>query len=656
MFSASNLVKNFRARRANTVSAATETLLPETNHQATSVPDFHIDLQVRITSSSYFRPRSSWVWHRVVLRGQELNVSDATTAKHFLSLQDTTVLSFVPQTGHEYHLQENGTTVLTFLCPSATLFGKFESVLRLSALTPHWVQPRQDVFHDLIDVATTIVETTDDADHGNDADTSKTSSTSDTTHDPDTTTTTSSDEDKTPTAADVAAYLAHVKPIYDHMLTLTTKADVLAYLTQLEADYLADPATVCNFASMVHRHNPCHYYVHIAGGETLGLPGPPDQYAPLPLDTSTCPHLGCGGNLSPDAAFDIRIAGATLPCPHCGRNISVEDVRVAPLLRTHPNIATAAAHNIKVPEFGRQRGDDRGNYFFQSTSTFSMFSDWSDMMNPLYPYVREIQKHQDPNSSVVEPPEAITMDLATALLRLDLVAAMARHLGFLSYVFVHFDAYWSNPQVLEASVVRYGQFNLLRAKHPTKEALIPTIDIVLVRNVYQSLAPPSPLTIALETMFSVLNQAQAATAYAETFLLWAEAFNRPYSSYPPSLPAYLAPANVITRRLRQRKWNKWSRLPSRDCRFVGVDEGFPIKEDDQVETVVPSSSSKDLHGAVIGTPWTDPCLQLPQHATVLGSDSFFGWSPWKQHVVLDDMNYLMAFGFHALMLLISGKE
>ncbi|KAF0705969.1 Aste57867_6868 [Aphanomyces stellatus] len=178
---------------------------------------------------------------------------------------------------------------------------------------------------------------------------------------------------------------------------------------------------------------------------------------------------------------------------------------------------------------------------------------------------------------------------------------MARHLDFVAHICGH-ETYWRHPTIIDAALIRYRQFCQLVKAHP-KKVLVPTIDIALVRFAHQRIAPEL-------ACFQVPAAKDGASAYAETFLLWAETFKSPYSSSAPSFDAFLAHHNAMKQPFRKMKWDKFHAVPSRDCRFVGVDESYAMPEATAVAMAVASVGPDTVAAptavaclAVIGTPF-----------------------------------------------------
>ncbi|KAF0699945.1 Aste57867_9495 [Aphanomyces stellatus] len=555
------------------------------------LPDFRIDCRVvREESTAMLHFNHPWVWRRFVIQGQHLTVSDM--ASKILLTIDTRRCSLHPQSACMYLLQDTGKTVLTLFCPSELVFRQLDTVLQLSATTPYWVLPRQTMFQNLVDVATSIAETDKAAAYANIA------------------------------PAKVAEYLAHIKPIYDHVLTLTTQPALLAYLTQLQADYLASRAsatTPTHFAHTVHIHNAADY------GRAKTNP----QWAPAQDDFSACPT--CHAPVAPDTAFGLRVAGATVRCTGCGAAFSQETIRLAGFYRDH---ATLVFHGQTV-HMPRVAPDATYASYMQLVA---------ETLKPLQKADRHV----------------VTTILVVYLQRLDLVAAMARHLVFVSLICSNY-AYWSDPMVLQACVVRYRQFDQLTLDDSISQPM-PTIDIALVRFVQQTITrynPPLPFYAMPSTALG------RATAYAETFLLWADKFDVPYSSYPPSYEAYMASSKdwrqVLKQPFRKMKWERFHWVPSRDSRFVGVDEAAALSD---VAVAVPVTDKSDTSGAVaaptaaefvavIGTPLMDSRVQPPHDAILLkGQGSLYMSDPWTTYAAIDigiNLVYLLANVLDALL-------
>ncbi|KAF0699946.1 Aste57867_9496 [Aphanomyces stellatus] len=513
---------------------------------ATLLPDFRIDVLVLQKRGLLFHHGQKRVWRQLVIQGQQLTVQDVVTSKTQL-VAHTTHVSLQPQPGHQYLLQVHGKTVLTLFCPSGTLFCKLQTILCLSCSTPHWIRPPQTVLQALVDVGATIVET-DRA-----------------------TTATRPPSNVTPTH--VATYLRHVKPVYDHVLTLANETDLLDYLARLEVKYVTFRIRN-NFAHTVHQHNASDY------ARAQSDP----HWRPARDDYATCAL--CGVPLAADAAFAVRVAGVVLPCPACGCRLSQETFRLAALYRDHATIrrGNTCVELPRVPH----------------GATYAS-------------YLKLVAVRLEQLPSIER--QVVADMVVTYLQRLDLVAAMARHVHFLSFICSQY-RYWSHSTVLEASVIRYHQFLTLG-----KPVLMPTFDIALVRYVHQTVAT-SPLGF-----FSLPSSSEAADfAYAETFLLWAETFQCPYSSFAPSYDAFVkAKDNPMKQLFRQKQWETFHAVPSRDCRFVGVDESSQAVVATAVAvhhkdkgTVPPTAAN---YVAVIGTPLLDSRVQ-PEAAAlqILGGE------------------------------------
>ncbi|KAF0699947.1 Aste57867_9497 [Aphanomyces stellatus] len=560
-----------------------------------SASDFQVDFKVLQESSSLFQSGPKWVWRRFVLQGQRLTMFDMIVTSPLMTIQLTTHVTLQPQSGHQYLLQDNGKTILTLFCPSRTRFLKFDSVLRLAASTPSWTRPLQPVFQELVDVATIIVET-DQADAP----------------------LLSSNGPPNVTAAHVATYVDHLKSVYDIVLALPTQTALYEYLLQLEAAYLVDRG-VRNFAHTVHMHYAVDY----------GRSRTDRTWIAAQDDYSVCPHTTCRRPVPPEIAFLVRVAGAAKACPGCGGTLSSEVFRLAAFRRDHPTVPHGRHNNVvQMPLLPPQ-------------TSFKRYLN----------RVAETLQAQKVHSSDME---AINRTIVAYLQRLDLVAAMARHLVFASIICGN-AAYWRHPTVQAASVVRYRHFCALTNERKTRMAWMPTIDIALVRYAHQT-TTKTPLSF-----FDLPSKEGYAAAYAETFLLWAETSPGPYSSFAPSYDAFVtskAHNNILKQPFLKKKWDTFHWVPSRDCRFVGVDEGsgqaiaVAVAVDAQNDTRdAPPTATEYV--AVIGTPLMDNRVQPPNEAAVIkgtrgGDVSIFD--------TIDPMSFYIAtdVGVHAVMLFFMG--
>ncbi|KAH9090728.1 hypothetical protein Ae201684P_006134 [Aphanomyces euteiches] len=181
---------------------------------------------------------------------------------------------------------------------------------------------------------------------------------------------------------------------------------------------------------------------------------------------------------------------------------------------------------------------------------------------------------------------------------LDLVLAMIRQLDFVNKTCAHME-YWNNPTVIQASIIRYHKF-----MHPHKTKAhdslqVPTADIDLVWHThmtdhdkkYDAFVRSQNCLIDHDDTLGTMSLDRG---YSEVFYDW-------LSTYDDA------------ERLNQ--------APSRDCRFYGVDEPFPIQALPYAAAVVPDKLAVDVsqkpfpnnlsvYLTVIGTPVTDGRVRL----------------------------------------------
>jgi len=126
--------------------------------------------------------------------------------------------------------------------------------------------------------------------------------------------------------------------------------------------------------------------------------------------------------------------------------------------------------------------------------------------------------------------------------------------------------------------------------------LVPTLDIDLVWHAHQTIHDAytkysKRVAGRLINHDDSIGGADLSKEYADIFLEWARYYNEPYSSFPPSMSAWIGdlsyslnPITILYRQYKLNRWNKHFRLPAGDKRFHGVDEHFPV-------TAVPYASA-----------------------------------------------------------------
>ncbi|KAG9406346.1 hypothetical protein AC1031_002665 [Aphanomyces cochlioides] len=176
--------------------------------------------------------------------------------------------------------------------------------------------------------------------------------------------------------------------------------------------------------------------------------------------------------------------------------------------------------------------------------------------------------------------------------------------------------YWNDPVVSEASIIiRYHKFmNLVKVKKQSIE-LVPTSDIDLV-NIGRIIDHDD-----------TIEGGDLRKGYGDTFLLWSMAYNDVYSSFAASYVSWTSEKtnNMVNHHFLKQKWKNFGRLPSRDCRFFGVDEAFADEALPYAAAVVPDAKAVE-------------CLKesLPEalsvYMTVIGTPVMDGrWRPERRH-------------------------
>ncbi|KAH9097988.1 hypothetical protein LEN26_016792 [Aphanomyces euteiches] len=517
-----------------------------------------LQMDFLVEETSVFRGSARFVWRQFVINGQTLQVRDKTSSVVLAGMPTAQVsLVELSPSNNTFQLMHANESKLTLLCPSPTARDKFTAASELSAHDPYWVLPRSDYMGQLVQVAKIIVET--DAARPN-----------------------LSVRASPVRANDVAAYLARIKPAFDRAMECSTKQQLFDYLCQLKAEYMADRASVDNFAHIVHRMYPAKTDLR------------PWRHGAA---ATACPYPHCRVPLTADQTFSLYVMGQSVRCRICRCDLSMDTFRLAAFLHDFPTFPLEPTTNT-------------------TPLTMPLLHKNSSRESYERDVLRAVFWHETQTKSTVGATDR--QALSTALARyfepMDLVLAMAKHLQSLAPICSNWD-YWSHPDVIDAAIVRYYQFVHLVEKAPAA-ALLPTMDIALVRFVHQSLERLPALTLPKSA------PDMAAAAYVETFVQWSEVFNQAYSSFPPSFTAWSNAANALSKAtLLRKKWNQSVRLPSMDSRFVGVDRHLPrdgmLWTPSDVDDGDAFFSLRIDFAAVLGTPVMDDRVVQPSNDPVL---------------------------------------
>ncbi|KAG9406880.1 hypothetical protein AC1031_003210 [Aphanomyces cochlioides] len=324
------------------------------------------------------------------------------------------------------------------------------------------------------------------------------------------------------TVAKVQAHLAEMQAMYKTLTTCNSKEDVYTMLLELEAAYVVDKETA-NFAHVVHKLHPRQYE------QDQELATASLQKKSLRDIFQSCPS--CEKALPIAVMYAVHMLGKTVECPRCATALSYEAFHVAQLI-------------------------DMGKIHFCCASTAS-----SDAMECVLKLPNNSSHYVSLKRFMDEVKrrglaEGINLSAEDKTrFSLDLVHAMVRQLSFLLKVCSHGD-YWSQRQVVAAAIVRYHKFMHLMRTRP-KTMLVPTVDIDLVWHAHQCF-PKDYALFCHDLVHKLVDHDDTITGgdlqagYATTFATWAHS---PEHS-------------------DEKTW----RLPSRDCRFVGVDEMLPIDD------------------------------------------------------------------------------
>ncbi|CAK4613456.1 unnamed protein product [Aphanomyces euteiches] len=520
---------------------------------------YAVDFQVKKTSL-FGGKEAQYCWRQFVVTSQTLEIYDQGKREHAFRVRGMTIEHI---SSHFYRLKAIPWHKLEFSSPSTSRLERFRHVLDLAAQTPHWTPPTFDAWTNFLHVAKEINET--DA-----AAPCKVAASS-------------------VTAAQVQDHLNEMLAMYDFQGQCSTMEQVYSRLLDLEAEYYLD-RSVANFAHTVHRLHPSYYAFYSGHDEMAHRTAIKELYA-------KCPYPRCGASIPVETMYKFHIKGDAVNCFTCSNVLTlgvfemVKFIANAPVLSVECTLKgsprTLTVITPDVPSDG-------------SIDTFM-----ADLRSRMKAEARkgseagarqlqqEAWKHTKTHFNGNRSPFGF-----------DLVKAMIRQLDFVNKICPNYN-YWSHAEVLQASIVRYHKFmHLMKIKNPT-DVLVPTADIDLVWHTHQTDTQAYYDFCTQDGGYLVkhddtIEGGDLKDGYSESFALWNAAYDEPYSSYAPM-------------------GGTESRCPSRDCRFFGVNEAFPVEDlsytsavipDDMAVATEPPLDNLQVYMAVIGTPVMDGRVRL----------------------------------------------
>ncbi|KAH9124984.1 hypothetical protein LEN26_009628 [Aphanomyces euteiches] len=506
--------------------------------------DFLIDFQAATTVKAHYTASNC----RFSIKRQTLSIAfdHGTTPPKTLDVRHVHIK---PIDGKSYELRYKEDLVVMLPTPSQSRFDAFLHVLDLAKATKESTLPPTTTQTQLMDVAVAISQTFE----------AKRSIIP-------------SIPISNMTVDKVQAHLAEMQAMYKTLTTCNSNEDLYELLLEFEAAYVAD-REINNFAHTVHKLHPKQYQRH-------------QQLRQQPLLASSLktslreilkPCPSCKQDLPITVMFAVQMQGKTEKCPHCATTFSYESFHVAQLIthcgtqRVHETASNSDSINAFMYDTRMHLASIRSlinDAMMRAAAEGSHLS--TDARNRWRSHIDASRIKLDCSHGVIY-----------ANLTVDLVHAMVRQLYFILKVCSHAD-YWSHPQVIAASIARYHQFMHLMRSQP-KMMFVPTVDIDLVWHAHQCDPQEyarycNDLVGKLVDHDDTITGDDLQTSYADTFRAWAQEFDEPYSSFAPTQPP-------------DGSNNAW-RLPSQDCRFVGVDEAINL-------------DGRPVFVSVIGTPVFD---------------------------------------------------
>ncbi|OQR99145.1 hypothetical protein ACHHYP_07250 [Achlya hypogyna] len=394
----------------------------------------------------------------------------------------------------------------------------------------------------------------------------------------------------------VHQHLCELKATFDIMAACTSAEELYARFLDEEHAYSNDASTV-NYASTVHQLHPNKFAADKGRRST-----------PLSLKERVqhCPHLGCSAPLKLEKAYKLHILNLTVKCSQCNGAIMYDTFKLADLIAAHPTfpmtLATGETAQFPLP-------------------AMPLDGTWSSFLANYYTAItkaaptmlaKDIKKLRSLIEGVMRAAASSSLNPTFSL---DLVRGMFRQLDFVAKVGRHFE-YWSDPVVLGASIVRYERFMKLMEDR-RDHVCVPTVDIDLVWHTHQTHHEAyrrycQAVRGYLIDHDDTVSSSSLRDGYAYTFQLWHTYFDEPYSSFAPDVPLYDCQVHFHVSGAKKKMQTGSYRLPSRDCRYYGVDEAYPTALLDHAAAFLAaphahhgnSSGEDDQHFVtVIGTPY-----------------------------------------------------
>ncbi|RHY70263.1 hypothetical protein DYB34_003475 [Aphanomyces astaci] len=558
---------------------------------------YAVDFLVKSSSGLLFGLASKFEWRQFALTGPTLTIVDTSVGKimHTFNAADVTLRRKAPDSV-VYALESRSrpsSRPLEVSSPSVSRVQKFQAAL-LAAAAASPPTADADLLTSLLGVAMDIVESHAAVPPSESVATSRVS------------------------VEQIQLHLAEMQSMYDLQSSCSNMEELYVHLLDLEAAYCHDP-TVDSFCHTVHKLHPVQYAQH-----TQKRAGPtPILNHPIKSLFAKCPHANCSYTFHMTTAYNLHIKGDSMVCALCHRPVNRQVFKLASFIRQTPSfVMPCVLRNQPV----------------------TLVLDMPPMppdgkLSSYMDEVRQRMRKLAPQGSRAGI-QALTLQVRAALQsffspsnQLDLVQAMLRQLDFVNKVCPNL-SYWATPLVLNAAIIRYHKFmHLVRVKGVT---LVPTTDIDLVWHTHQSYNPHEYGKFCRQHMNGnvvdhndMIGGGDLQVAYADTFILWSQVFNEPYSSHAPAYAAYKEGKAASNNPMysKEATWRKHSRVPSHDCRFVGVNEAFPLHAVLPFATaVLPDPAAKqvvpnDVRVAVIGTPVMDGRVRLPySHQNFLMGD------------------------------------
>ncbi|KAF0700189.1 Aste57867_9273 [Aphanomyces stellatus] len=539
-----------------------------------------VDFCVRYCVQRHFASAATWQVLSFTVFDATLHIFDA--AKTHLHAAPVADISVIHVSGHTHQLQIQNRALFLFLCPSASSLAKFRATLAWAVvggpIQGLASESHGDVWVQHMAVAASILESNK-----------------------------AFPSDVLVSSLTVAKFKASMAPLHavcDFLLTSPSVCHVYEKLLDFEAAYLADTAKCRNFAHLMVQYRILQNQPVWATGQRSN--------SSLNAIFRLCPH--CHHDLPLDLMFAVHIQDATRSCPLCQATLNYRVFQLGHLVRAHRTFRIkSASGKILALEMPPLPHDGSFETYLASVT---------QSIQSICPVAEDSAKLCGRVNEALD----VYMNRCLGAFDFDVVHAMLQDLRNLSNwgrVFaMHTNSdYWSRPQIIQASIVRYHKY----------------LHLLQLNNDESS--------VGLNPTFDMSNAMYAHACYAKDFqAFFLKATGRPFTVDPHYVDAGQVIATESIAKMSAQLFHQWARHYDEACLPRTLSTPWPRNEDHEMKPernpfqplesstieaccgidilfdLAPGAVSQNCKKVVlpvIGTPFMDVMFPLAERAPIL---------------------------------------